>query len=66
MDVRSDLADDGVPEGDVGDEVSVHYVDVQPVGAGGDGGAAGGAEGGEVRGEDGGGDDGGGRHGGGF
>ena len=66
MHVRPDLADDGVPEGYVGDEVSVHYVDVQPVGAGGDGGAAGGAEGGEVGGEDGWGDDGGGGHGGGL
>ena len=66
MDVRPDLADDGVAEGDVGHEVPVHYVDVEPVGAGGDGGAAGGAEGGEVGGEDGGGDFGGGGHGGGF
>ena len=41
VDMRPDLADDGVAEGNVGDEVAVHDVDVQPVGALGHGGAAG-------------------------
>ena len=54
--MRPDLADDGVAEGNVGDEVAVHDVDVQPVGALGHGGAAGEAEGSEVGGEDGGGE----------
>lgn len=67
MHVRSDLRDDRVAEGDVRDEVPVHYVDVEPVCALGDGRGASGAEGGEVRGEDGGGDYGLGAHsGGGF
>ena len=40
-DMGSDLTDDGGTEGDVGHEVAVHYVDVQPVGAVGHGVGAG-------------------------
>ena len=32
-DVTADLSDDGGAEGYVGDEVAIHYVDVQPVSA---------------------------------
>jgi len=61
-DVRADRGDDGRAKGDVGHEVPVHDVDVQPIGVVGDGLRAFGAEIAKVGGEDGGGDDGGGSH----
>lgn len=65
VDVRADLGDDGGAEGDVGHEVPVHDVDVQPLRAVlFDGAGAFCTQVGEVGGEDGGRDDGGRRHGG--
>jgi hypothetical protein len=62
VDVRADLGDDGSAKCDVGDEVAVHDVDVEPVCALGYGAGAFFAQVGKVGGEDGGGDDGVGRH----
>lgn len=55
VDVRADLGDDGSAKCDVGDEVAVHDVDVEPVCALGYGAGAFFAQVGKVGGEDGGG-----------
>ncbi len=50
------MGDDRRAEGDVGDEMTVHDVEVDPVGAGGVDGGDLGAQPGEIGGQDGGGD----------